>query len=306
MYRIVMLLACLVFFLFHAGCDVNLEPSKRPPATPGGSSRSPPRHRGAGLFPGIARGGVYHRTELHRRRRDDAEDDLRGVGRSWHEFVSQASATLAVFACFAYVALRAARDQVIHAAAAITDTTVDLPVEAPIQTLQSALSHHWPSGDVRGRICQLCTDSPSVAEISANLDLPLGVADVKRAGTDLTIVAHGRAVIQSLQVAEILAKEHQVSAEVVDLRSIRPLDEATILASVRKTHRVLLVDENKPFCGVGAQIAYLIQDQAFDDLDAPIKRVSAIDAPQIYSPPMEKEQMPNPQRILQAALGVLA
>jgi hypothetical protein len=59
-----------------------------------------------------------------------------------------------------------------------TDTTVDLPVEAPIQTLQSALSHHWPSGDVRGRICQLCTRSPSVAEISANLDLPLGVARV--------------------------------------------------------------------------------------------------------------------------------
>jgi len=136
--------------------------------------------------------------------------------------------------------------------------------------------------------------------------VPLGVADVKRAGTDLTIIAHGRSVIFSLKVAEMLEKEHRVSAEVVDLRSIRPLDEATILASVRKTHRVLLVEENKPFCGVDAQIAYLIQDQAFDDLDAPIKRVSAIDAPQIYSPPMEKEQMPNPQRILQAALGVLA
>ncbi|HTZ20195.1 MAG TPA: alpha-ketoacid dehydrogenase subunit beta [Opitutaceae bacterium] len=136
--------------------------------------------------------------------------------------------------------------------------------------------------------------------------VPLGVADVKRAGTDLTIIAHGRSVIHSLKVAEILEKEHKVSAEVVDLRSIRPLDEATILASVRKTHRVLLVEENKPFCGVDAQIAYLVQDQAFDDLDAPIKRVSAIDAPQIYSPPMEKEQMPNPQRILQAAMGVLA
>ena len=136
--------------------------------------------------------------------------------------------------------------------------------------------------------------------------VPLGVADVKRAGTDLTIIAHGRSVIHSLKVAEILEKEHKVSAEVVDLRSIRPLDEATILASVRKTHRVLLVEENKPFCGVDAQIAYLVQDRAFDDLDAPIKRVSAIDAPQIYSPPMEKEQMPNPQRILQAAMGVLA
>ena len=135
--------------------------------------------------------------------------------------------------------------------------------------------------------------------------IPLGVADIKRSGTDLTIIAHGRAVIQSLKAAQMLEQEHHISAEVVDLRSIRPLDEDTILASVRKTHRVLLVEENKPFCGVDAQIAYLIQEKAFDDLDAPIKRVSAIDAPQIYSPPLEKEQLPNPTRILKAALSVL-
>ncbi len=135
--------------------------------------------------------------------------------------------------------------------------------------------------------------------------IPLGLADIKRPGTDLTIVAHGRAVINALAAAQLLEQEHDISAEVVDLRSIRPLDEETVLASVRKTHRVLLVDENKPFCGVGAQLAYLIQDKAFDDLDAPIKRVSAIDAPAIYSPPMEIEQLPNPQRILKAAIEVL-
>ena len=136
--------------------------------------------------------------------------------------------------------------------------------------------------------------------------IPLGLADIKRAGTDLTIVAHGRAVISSLAAARVLEQEHGVSVEVVDLRSIRPLDEETVLASVRKTHRVLLVDENKPFCGVGAQIAYLIQSRAFDELDAPIKRVSSLDAPAIYSPPMETEQLPNPGRIVRAALGVLA
>jgi pyruvate dehydrogenase E1 component beta subunit len=135
--------------------------------------------------------------------------------------------------------------------------------------------------------------------------IPLGKADIKRAGTDLTIVAHGRAVINSLAAAMILEQEHDISVEVVDLRSIRPLDEETVLASVRKTHRVLLVEENKPFCGVGAQLAYLIQEKAFDDLDAPIKRVSAIDSPAIYSPPMEAEQLPHPQRILKAALSVL-
>lgn len=135
--------------------------------------------------------------------------------------------------------------------------------------------------------------------------VPLGQADVKRPGSDLTIVAHGRAVINSLRAAQLLEAEHDVSVEVVDLRSIRPLDEATILASVRKTHRVLLVEESKPFCGVGAQLAYLIQEKAFDDLDAPIKRVSAIDAPAIYSAPMEKEQLPHPQRIMKAVLDML-
>jgi pyruvate dehydrogenase E1 component beta subunit len=135
--------------------------------------------------------------------------------------------------------------------------------------------------------------------------IPLGKADVKRQGTDLTIVAFGRAVISSLAAAQLLEQEHDISVEVVDLRTIRPLDEQTVLASVRKTHRVLLVDENKPFCGVGAQLAYMIQNQAFDDLDAPIKRVSAIDAPAIYSPPLEAEQVPNPQRILKAAIEVL-
>ncbi len=135
--------------------------------------------------------------------------------------------------------------------------------------------------------------------------IPLGLADVKRSGTDLTIVAHGRAVINSLAAAQLLEQEHDISAEIVDLRTIRPLDEETVLASVRKTHRVLIVEENKPFCGVGAQIAYLIQEKAFDDLDAPIKRVTSIDAPAIYSPAMEAEQLPNPQRILKAAIELL-
>jgi pyruvate dehydrogenase E1 component beta subunit len=93
--------------------------------------------------------------------------------------------------------------------------------------------------------------------------IPLGLADVKRVGKDLTIVAHGRATITSLKAAEILMSEHGIDAEVVDLRSIRPLDEETILKSVRKTNRVLLVEENKPFCGVDAQISHMIQEKAF-------------------------------------------
>jgi pyruvate dehydrogenase E1 component subunit beta len=135
--------------------------------------------------------------------------------------------------------------------------------------------------------------------------IPLGKADVKREGTDISIISYGRAVIQSLAAAHLLQQEHNISVEVVDLRSIRPLDMDTILASVRRTHRVLVVEEQKPFCGVGAQLAYMIQSEAFDELDAPIARLSTIDAPAIYSPPVEAEQLPNPQRILRAVIEAL-
>jgi pyruvate dehydrogenase E1 component beta subunit len=134
--------------------------------------------------------------------------------------------------------------------------------------------------------------------------VPLGVADVKREGTDISLIAHGRAVLTALAAAHRLAEEFNISAEVVDLRSIRPLDEETILESVRKTHRAVLVDENKPFCGVSAQIATLIQEQAFDDLDAPVTRVCSLDAPAIYSPPVEQLQLPTVDRIITKVLAV--
>ncbi|MBV8816545.1 MAG: alpha-ketoacid dehydrogenase subunit beta [Verrucomicrobia bacterium] len=134
--------------------------------------------------------------------------------------------------------------------------------------------------------------------------IPLGLADVKRTGDHVSLIAHGRAVLTCLKAAELLEAEHDISVEVVDLRSIRPLDEEAILNSVRKTHRAVVVEENKPFCGVGAQITSLIQEKAFDDLDAPIARVSAIDAPAIYSPPIEKRQLPDPQRVIEKVLNL--
>ena len=136
------------------------------------------------------------------------------------------------------------------------------------------------------------------------LIIPLGVADVKRVGTDISLIAHGRAVLTSLKAAEILEAEHGIHAEVVDLRSIRPLDEDAILDSVRKTHRAVYVEENKPFCGVGAQIASIIQEKAFDDLDAPVMRVSSLDAPAFYSPPIEKIQLPYPEWVVAKALSI--
>ena len=136
--------------------------------------------------------------------------------------------------------------------------------------------------------------------------IPLGKADVKRVGQDITIVTYGRCVIHSLKAAEVLEKEHRISVEVIDLRTIRPLDFDTVLASVKKTNRVLIVEEQKPFASVGTQLAYMIQREAFDDLDGPIHRLATVDAPAIYSPPVETEQLPNPGRVIKAVLAAMA
>lgn len=148
-------------------------------------------------------------------------------------------------------------------------------------------------------------DVPSNDELpDGELFLPLGVADVKREGSDITLIAHGRAVITCLKAAEILEAEHGISAEVVDVRTIRPLDEVTILESVTKTHRAIYVEENKPFCGVGAQIAYMIQNAIFDELDAPVLRINSLDSPAIYSAPLEALQLPTPEVVVEKALSI--
>ena len=136
--------------------------------------------------------------------------------------------------------------------------------------------------------------------------IPLGVADVKREGTDVSLIAHGRAALTALKAAEILAAEHGIHAEVLDLRSIRPLDEEAILRTVRKTHRAVLVEENKPFCGVDAQISSLLMEKAFDELDAPVLRISAIDAPAFYSPKIEVKQLPRAEDIVPKVLSLFA
>lgn len=146
---------------------------------------------------------------------------------------------------------------------------------------------------------------PSNDELEdGELIIPIGKAKVKKEGADVSLIAHGRAVITSLAAAEILSEKHNIDAEVVDLRSIRPLDETTVLQSVRKTHRAVYIEENKPFCGVGAQISSMLMEQAFDDLDAPVLRVTSADAPAFYSPPIEKMQLPTPEEIVERALSI--
>ena len=146
---------------------------------------------------------------------------------------------------------------------------------------------------------------PSNDELpEGELVIPLGLADVKREGTDISLICHGKAVITCLEAAEILEAEHGISAEVVDLRTIRPLDEDTIFESVRKTHKAIYVEEGKPFCGVGSQIAYMIQERCFDDLDAPVLRVNSLDSPAIYSPPLEKIQLPTADVVIEKVLSI--
>ena len=118
------------------------------------------------------------------------------------------------------------------------------------------------------------------------------------------LVIGGTLFIGKLLVKRLLAAEHDVNAEVIDLRSIRPLDEETILASVRKTHRAVCVEENKPFCGIGAQVSSMIQEKLFDELDAPVLRVNSLDAPAIYSPKLEVRQLPRPTDVVAKVLSI--
>jgi len=130
-----------------------------------------------------------------------------------------------------------------------------------------------------------------------------GEAAVRREGDDVTIVGISRMAVTALDAAGTLAAEHEVDAEVIDPRTLRPLDLDTILASVEKTNRAVIVEEGWPHGGVGANLAALIQEQAFDHLDAPVARVTGADVPMPYSKPLEQAAFPHEEHIVKAALA---
>ncbi len=134
--------------------------------------------------------------------------------------------------------------------------------------------------------------------------VPLGLAEVKRPGRDVTLICHSKTVTVAQRAADQLADGHGIDAEVVDLRTIRPLDLETIVASVRKTNRCVIVEEGWPFCGVGAQVIDDIQREAFDHLDAPILRVTQADIPMPYNKRLEKAAKPSPERVVDAVRRV--
>src|SRR6059058_2590861 len=133
--------------------------------------------------------------------------------------------------------------------------------------------------------------------------IPLGVADIKREGTDATIVARSLTVPTALKAAEELEKQG-VSCEVIDPRTIRPLDINTIIESVKKTNRIVIAEESHPFCGVGTEISAQIAEHAFDYLDAPVKRVSGVDVPMPYAKNLEQLALPDYEKLIQAVREV--
>ena len=134
--------------------------------------------------------------------------------------------------------------------------------------------------------------------------VPIGVADIKRPGTDVTIVAWSKMVNVAMKAAETLAADG-ISCEIVDPRTLRPFDEAPILESVRKTNRCVIVEEGWPYAGIGSQISYQIQQAAFGELDAPVTRVTGADVPMPYAKNLEHLAMPTPARVVAAVREVL-
>lgn len=134
--------------------------------------------------------------------------------------------------------------------------------------------------------------------------LPIGVADVKRKGTHVTIVSFGKIMKACFAAADELAKEG-IEAEIVDLRTVRPIDYATVIESVKKTNRLVVVEEAWPLASISTEITYMVQKNAFDYLDAPIRRITTADVPLAYAPTLVEEFMPNAAKIIKVVKEVM-
>ena len=134
--------------------------------------------------------------------------------------------------------------------------------------------------------------------------LPLGKAVVKRIGSHVTLVSFGKIIKQAYAAAEELAKDG-IEAEIIDLMSVRPIDYDTIIESVKKTNRLVVVEEAWPLASIAGEIAFKVQKEAFDYLDAPVLRVTAADVPLPYAPTLIEASLPNPERIIKAVKQTL-
>ena len=134
--------------------------------------------------------------------------------------------------------------------------------------------------------------------------IPIGIADIKREGSDVTIVSFGKIIKEAYKAADELDKEN-ISCEIIDLRTVRPMDHEAILSSVKKTNRLVILEEAWPFGNVATEITYQVQSRAFDYLDAPIEKINTADTPAPYSPVLLKEWLPNSEDVVKAVKKVL-
>ena len=134
--------------------------------------------------------------------------------------------------------------------------------------------------------------------------IPLGVADIKREGTDVTIVSFGKIIKEAYKAADELEKEG-ISVEIIDLRTVRPLDFETVFASVKKTNRLVILEEAWPFASISSEITFQVQENVFDYLDAPVRRITTADTPAPYSPVLLEEWLPNHNDVVKAVKDVL-
>jgi pyruvate dehydrogenase E1 component beta subunit len=134
--------------------------------------------------------------------------------------------------------------------------------------------------------------------------LPIGVADIKRKGTDVTIVSFGKIIKEAYKAADVLAKEG-IECEIIDLRTVRPMDHEAIMTSVKKTNRLVIIEEAWPFGNVATEITYQVQSQLFDYLDAPIEKINTADTPAPFSPVLLAEWLPNNDDVIKAVKKVM-
>ncbi len=180
----------------------------------------------------------------------------------------------------------------------------------PVCVMESEMIYNFPTPkgtlgkDKFGNDKPLPYESFGIVPEGIEYVIPIGKASIRRAGTDVTIVSFNKMVIECCYAATELAKEG-ISAEVIDLCSIRPIDIKTIMESVKKTNRIVVVDESWPLYGVSSEIAFQVQRYGFDYLDAPVIRVNGADASMPYAPTLVEAYMPNPAKIMAAVKSVL-
>ena len=147
---------------------------------------------------------------------------------------------------------------------------------------------------------EILYSSKSEVPIDTNFEIPLGKANISQSGNDVTIVTYSIMVSKSLEAAKLVEEKHNIKVEVIDLQTIKPLDKSLIIKSVKKTNRLVIVEESWSFASVGSEIVSIVQNEAFDYLDAPVKKINSADVPMPYSSVLEKQYLPQIEDIVSA------